>query len=386
MAVVVVVFIVVSVVASQPILNSIYATTPSKPGATGGSGPGNFEPQQVVPPTVVYAPPQLTDPDFGPGGVSISEPAGYSQLVQYALGLINADRNGSGAAPVTLSAVLSGQQHADSLAYHGTFGHWDVQGYKPYMRYTLLGGQGSVEENAYLNYCTYSPVETGSVFPVGCNIRTIENGIANAEAGLMDRDAACCNNGHRDNILDPFHDSVSIGIAYNSTTDALYLVQDFENSYITSESLQLSGSAVALQGSTQQDLTGWTGATSGALIVVYYDPPPVPIADDELTISQSCLQYNELYEPASCQYRGGYGPGTEVNQVFATCATGYTCGPPGYVYAQQWTLSKSGSFKIVISMTKMEAEFGPGIYTLYLHPSGRTNETITSLSVFVPGT
>jgi len=202
----------------------------------------------------------------------------------------------------------------------------------------------------------------------------------------MSRDNTCCGNGHRDNILDPFHDRVSIGIAYNSTTDALYLVQDFENGYIASESLQLTGTTVTLQGSTQQDLTGWVQASSGALLVVYYDPTPASIPTGELTISPTCLQYSELVEPASCQYRGAYDPGTLVNQVFATCAPGYTCGPPRYLYAQEWTQSKSGVFKIVVSMASLEASRGPGVYTLYLHPNGETNETITSLSLFIPGT
>ena len=343
------------------------------------------EPLAAITPTLVYSPSEPTNPDFTASRVNISEPAGYTELVQFTLGLINSDRNQSGIPGVTLSAVESGQQHADSLAYYGTFGHWDVQGYKPYMRYTLLGGGGYVEENVYLDYCTYSPPSDPSVFPTGCNLRTIENGIANADAALMHRDGACCDNGHRDNILDAFHTGVSIGIAYNSTSDALYLVEDFENSYITSESLQIAGSTVTLQGSTQQNLTGWTGALSGALMVVYYDPTPTSISASELTISQSCLQFNELVEPASCQYRGAYGPGTLVNEVFAPCVQGYTCGPPQYTYAQQWSQSATGSFKIVLSMASLETGRGPGVYTLYLHPAGDANETITSLSVFVSG-
>jgi hypothetical protein len=379
-----VVLIIVSIGASQAFLGSSKATSQTASSEIAGQPSPELPP--LITPTLIYSPSQPTNADFNASGVNISEPANYSQLVQYTLGLINNDRNQSGIPKVTLSPVESGQQHADSLAYYGTFGHWDVQGYKPYMRYTLLGGGGYVEENVYLNYCTYSPQYTDAVFPTACNLRTIENGIANSESGLMHRDIVCCNNGHRDNILDAFHTSVSIGIAYNSTTDALYLVEDFENSYITSESLQLSGTTVTLQGSTQQDLTGWTGASSGALMVVYYDPTPVPINASELTISPACAQISELYEPAYCQYRGAYNPGTLVTEVFAPCPQGNKCAPTQYSYAQQWTQSKSGSFKIVLSIASFEASHGPGVYTLYLHPNGGTNETITSLSLFVPGT
>jgi len=333
--------------------------------------------------TLVYSPSGSTNPDFGARGVNISEPADYSDLVQFTLGLINQNRNQSGVPAVTLSPVESGQQHADSLAYHGTFSHWDVQGYKPYMRYTLLGGKGDVAENVAQNYCTYTPTYDTLVFPSSCNLRTVENGIANSETGLMTRDDTCCNNSHRHNILDAFHTSVSIGIAYNSTTDALYLVEDFENSYISTESLQLSGSTVTFQGSTQQDLTGWIGASSGALIVVYYDPTPVPIEPSELRSSAYCAQISELDEPPACQYQGGYTPGTFVTEMFAPCRQGYTCGPVEYSYAQQWTQSKSGSFKIVFSMSVSETAYGSGVYSFYLYPNGDKTDAITSLSLFV---
>ena len=377
-----VVVIVLSAVASQPLLRS--KATSQTADQTGRPAPGSLS---AVSQTLIYSPSVPVNADFHASGVSISEPATCAHLVQYTLGLINSDRNSSGVPEVTLSTVLSGQRHADSLVYYGTFGHWDVQGYKPYMRYSLLGGGGSVEENVDLDYCTYSPPSSNGVFPTGCNLHTIENGIANAEAALMHRDVACCNNGHRDNILDAFHNSVSIGIAYNSTTDVRDLGGGFrEQLHQAPSRFQVSGTTVTLQGTTQQDLTGWTGSSSGALMVVYYDPTPVAISASELTISPTCLQYSELYEPAYCQYRGAYGPGTEVTEVFAPCPLGYKCAPTQYSFAQQWTQSSSGSFKIVFSMASFEAEHGSGVYTLYLHPNGVTNQTITSLSVFVPGT
>ena len=65
-------------------------------------------------------------------------------LVNYALSLINSDRQSKGLQNVTLSDVDSGQRHADEmLAYH-FLSHWDTKGFKPYMRYTLEGGKGAV--------------------------------------------------------------------------------------------------------------------------------------------------------------------------------------------------------------------------------------------------
>jgi len=252
----------------------------------------------------------------------------------------------------------------------------------------LLGGTGSVEENVGLSYCTSSLSTTNTVIPINCDLSTVESGIASSEYGMMNLDVACCNNGHRDNILNPDHTSVSIGIAYNSTTDAVYLVEDFENAYISSESLQLSGSTVTLQGATGENLTGWTSTSSGAQIAVYYDPPPTPINTSELVPSPACSGYSELDEPASCQYVGGYGLGTLVTYVLAPCPQGYVCGSGQFTYAQEWSYSpSSGVFTIAFSIASFESSYGPGVYTLYLIPEGAnsTSESITSLSLFVEG-
>ncbi len=323
----------------------------------------------------------LSDPSFQGSKTNITYPPSYTQLANYTLGLINQDRTSNGIPPVSLSTAQSGQQHADSLAYFGTIGHWDVQGYKPYMRYTLLGGTGSVSENVGPTYCTNSQTPSASVFPTPCTIQTLENAIANSEYQMMNNDSACCNNGHRLNILNRMHNAVSIGIAYNATSNLAYLVEDFEDTYITSESLQLSAGTITFQGSTAQNLQGWTSTSSGATIVMYYDPPPSNISISMLVPNPSCYQYNEFNEPPSCQYQGAYTPGTEISSVFAPCPNGYTC-QSGNDYAQVWQQDSAGSFEIVFSISAMESAQGSGVYTLYLFPLGQS-EPITSLSLFV---
>ena len=82
----------------------------------------------------------LTDSPIIVGqSAKIDFPPDHLALENFTLGVINHDRVGAGLSPVVVSSVLSGQQHADSMAYYGYFSHWDNQGYKPYMRYTLLG-------------------------------------------------------------------------------------------------------------------------------------------------------------------------------------------------------------------------------------------------------
>jgi uncharacterized protein YkwD len=324
----------------------------------------------------------LTDSPIIVGtSAKIDYPPGFLVLENFTLGVINQDRAAAGLNPVAVSSVLSGQQHADSMAYFGYFSHWDTQGYKPYMRYTLLGGTGSVEENAALNYCSDSTNATGRA-PAPCTLSTVENAINDSEWVMMNNDSACCGNGHRDNILDTLHNRVSIGVAYNSTT--VFLVEDFEDSYLSSESLQLSGTNVTLNGALQQDVSSWMSRVAGAEISVFYDPLPSSIGLSSLDDLAACGQNNELNESEACQYEGAYSPGTDVSTVFPPCPQGEECVTDNgtYIYAQTWAVN-SGSFDITFSLGALVESHGTGVYTIYLWPAERLPEAITSLSIFV---
>ena len=162
----------------------------------------------------------VSDSSSSVGNLTIGEPSNYADLVNYALTQINNDRATYNLSAVTLSPVMSGQQHAYSMYVNNYFSHWDTEGYKPYMRYSILNGTGAVEENvayesAYLTFTSKVPEEQA---------------IYNLEHDMMYNDSSCCQNGHRDNILNPYHNRVSIGIMYSA--NRFYFVEDFENYYI----------------------------------------------------------------------------------------------------------------------------------------------------------
>ena len=184
-----------------------------------------------------------------------------SALAGYVLNLINNDRAKYGLAPVTLSNESSAQQHSNSMLGQNYFSHWDLLGMKPYMRYTLLGGKGSVTENV-----AYETDEQCGAF--GCTGTIDPKAALQAmEYSMMYNDSACCNNGHRDNILNPNHNEVSIGVAYNGS--AIYLTQDFIDNYVQwSGNAPLYGSngEVYLQGNLS---SGYTVSQ----VYVSYDPP-----------------------------------------------------------------------------------------------------------------
>lgn len=350
---------------------------------------------------------QPGNPDITNSSANVSYPSNYTTLADYALSLINKDRATFGLPSVVLSKVDSGQQHADSMLYYGYFSHWDVQGYKPYMRYTLLGGTGSVEENVAFNYCIRSSdIESTSIVqPVPCTIQTIENSLNGSEWAMMYNDALCCDNGHRNNTLDSAHTSVSIGISYNITSEAVFFVEDYENNYLNFTTLSYSNNLLSMQGSMIRnvDLTPWIysgdSISAGALFYVFYDPTLQPInslpAVSCLSEGSSCLAYqqcasqSEINETATCTYWGGYNEGTFLGWVQAPCPANFQCSSQyqGYqeVYATMWQSSgqsPGSSFTIQFSLSSFIQQNGNGIYTLYLIPNN-SNYTVTSYSVFV---
>lgn len=141
-----------------------------------------------------------------------------TQLQNYALRIINQDRKQNGLEPVVLSPNQAAQAQAQDILGTRQISHWMTDGEKPYMTYTRYGGLGAVEQNVATALCQ----------GFACTMNPM-NQIRTAEYEMVYDDASS-NWGHRNNILDPHHTSVSVGIAYNDNTFAI--VQNFENNYI----------------------------------------------------------------------------------------------------------------------------------------------------------
>jgi uncharacterized protein YkwD len=151
------------------------------------------------------------------------------QLKQYALEKINEDREKFGLHPLYLSQNIAAQKHAEDILSTKVLSHWTTSGESPYMTYTRYGGLGMVSQNiamsgspGYYADCTSGRHLCDRVDPFEqVDIR---------QYGMVYTDAECFGVSHRDNILDPFHTYVSIGVAYDDYT--FVIVQNFENNYI----------------------------------------------------------------------------------------------------------------------------------------------------------
>jgi uncharacterized protein YkwD len=265
------------------------------------------------------------------------------ELANYALSLVNSDRQSKGLQNVTPSNINSGQLHADDMLANHFFSHWDTNGYKPYMRYTLAGGEGAVAEN-----CATEGL-TGNIFGID-----VKSALKDMEWSMMYDDASS-NWGHRDNILNPLHNRVSIGVAYDNHN--VYLVQDFEDDYVSWSLLNVNNNQVTLQGTMQ-------GQQSNIeQIAIFYDNP-APLTPSQLN---------------QAPYQDGYNGGTYVGSAL----------PPNWqakrgitITADRWTQDKN-DFQISFSLSQAVTAFSKGVYTLYLETGSSTADAILTHSVWI---
>ena len=298
----------------------------------------------------------LGAPDILNGSADISYPSDYCTLASFALTQINSDRAANGTGPVALGYNQAAQQHADSMLYYGYFSHNDTQGYKPYMRYSLLGGLGADFENvAYFFYSVNHFTSTSSV----------EDAMKTLEHSMVYNDSSCCANGHRYNILSPLHNVVSIGVAYNGT--AVFFDEEFENDYLNLN-FSYSGSSASNPYYVTMNGVPIQHVAVPNSIYIAFDGAPAPETRTQLD--------NGPHE---------YGPGTLVGGVLPRlgllggCAQ-FTSGTT--VCADTWKFTQT-SVDIAFSLGAFVRNYGPGVYTIYLVTGSSTSSAITTISVIV---
>ena len=252
---------------------------------------------------------------------------------EYALLLINQDREQAGLEPVKLSDNEAAQVHAEDILETNVLSHWMSNGMKPYMVYTQYGGLGNVGQNAAWAGYTDSQTAGCNTPWIICDVTDVKEAIKSAEYRMMYEDASS-NWGHRDNILDPHHTHVSIGIAADKYSFAM--IQNFEDNYlefdrpVTTDDRHVTLSGTIL---SEGDIYG---------VSIYYDDPP--------TIDT----YEEHKDDAS------YDLGLNVAAV----------APPPYYYDEtinisptSWSVNRN-SFNIQFDLQPAIKAYNQGIYTV----------------------
>jgi uncharacterized protein YkwD len=161
-------------------------------------------------PQAAFAAPPADPATAGPRAARLSA----REARQYMVELINRDRASQGLAPVVLDpgpATQAGQAHAEDMARHGYLGHWGTDGSVPEQRFTEAGGVDMVLENAS---CFTDERERA----IDREPRIDPKNVELAEDLFFHEKPP--HDGHRQNILKPWHKRVGIGLAQPAATPA----------------------------------------------------------------------------------------------------------------------------------------------------------------------
>jgi uncharacterized protein YkwD len=144
--------------------------------------------------------------------VTLKSLMSIAEARRYMVELINHDRASAGLPPVTLDEgppTRAAQLHAEDMAENGYLGHWGLDGSVPEERYTNAGGTQMVLENAS---CFTDGTRRALDARPGIDPAQIEH------TESMFFNEVPPNDGHRKNLLKPWHKKVGIGIAQPRAT------------------------------------------------------------------------------------------------------------------------------------------------------------------------
>ena len=186
-------------------------------------------------------------------------------LREYALKLINDARTAEGINSLTFDDNAAAQSHADQSMAHCTRGHWGPDGMKPYMRYTLAGGEQYSAENVFaIDFCPDDPDQYA-----------LESPTEQIDFAMY---LFLNSPGHRQNILNPHHRNVGIGISYRRPT--IWFVQLFVGDYIEYETKPMIDSGMLTLSGQVKNGADISGRLS---MIIYYDRLPEPLTRGQLS-------------------------------------------------------------------------------------------------------
>jgi uncharacterized protein YkwD len=207
--------------AGSPPTNSAHDVSAGEhaaPGPTGG-------PQRASPSGYAASETAVPSPR-----VAVEAPVGttltLAEARRYMLKLINRDRASAGLSPVELdegAPTRAGQAHAEDMARYGYLGHWGTDGSVPEERFTDAGGADMVLENS--SCFTDEKKRTLDRAP-----RIDARNVEQAEDMFFHEQPP--HDGHRKNILKPWHRRVGIGVAQPVGTPAEIPVPCFAQEFV----------------------------------------------------------------------------------------------------------------------------------------------------------
>ncbi|MCF7927509.1 MAG: CAP domain-containing protein [Spirochaetales bacterium] len=135
---------------------------------------------------------------------------------------INQSRRNAGLDPLGFDILSSrvANKFGREAALKGYTGHWNTSGQKPYQRYAAAGGSHHISENAS---------GTSSSADLSRRAESYLELMQKAHRRFMNETAP--NDGHKQNVLDPLHTHVGIGIALEGGEFRYY--EEYVDRYLT---------------------------------------------------------------------------------------------------------------------------------------------------------
>ena len=324
----------------------------------------------------------------------------HSALVDYALTLINDARSNTNLNKLTLDTNPAAQSHAEQSRAHCTRGHWGPDGTKPYMRYTLAGGEQYSAENVFaIDFC-----------PENLDQYRLETPTEQIDFAM---DRFLDSPGHRQNILNPHHRKVGIGLTYRPPT--IWFVQLFVGDYIEYETKpNVDSGVLTLSGQTKN---GANISQASPSLTIYYDPPTQPLSRGQLSRTYC---YNNGLRIA--RIRPPPGPGSSyvddepsIEVTAGQCPNPYAIPPDSpppmsndeahknwqkardssqtmlkrqltlpSITATKWCVT-SDSFAVSADISDLLTQHGDGVYTIVLWAEINGEDVpISEYSIFIP--
>lgn len=279
----------------------------------------------------------------------------HLSLKQLMLELINEARREAGAPDVRLGTNAAAQLHAEQMVAGCFHSHWGLDGLKPYMRYSLLGGYQNNAEN----------VLEQNLWPRGGNPCAVRASAERPELEQLVRDAMTGwlnSPGHRRTLLDPSHRLVNIGIAWRGGEHYIFrAVQHFEGDYVRLNApVSLAAGVLTLSGRIIN------GASLQTELVFYHDPQPQPQSRASLALTSAyCGGYPTVavLPSANWTYRSTT-PDCVEPALAGPRADGSWIDLP-VIAAERWEVDGT-TFNIRADLASALRRFGAGVYTVAL--------------------
>ena len=302
----------------------------------------------------------------------------HLSLKQEFLDDLNNERERAGRQSLVLGQNDAAQLHAEAALKGCFMSHWDTEGLKPYMRYTLAGGhQAMAAISDGFNFCFKAEDGSGEI--------DIEQRVGRVIGAWMD-DADT-----RSFVLGSRHRQVSIGLAWDDYNYIIY--PQFEGDYITYDLLPaVRDGVLTLSGKVMNGVR--LREPNDLQVNIFYDPPPRGLTRGQL-LRTTCYDLGRHVATVIPPARPGYRY-TEVDADwrYSPCPNPHDVPPDApvprsweeqrrirqevrdaprqqhpievrWVIADQWFLD-DGSIYVNAKIRGVLEGYGPGVYTVRL--------------------